>query len=109
MTETDFISFTENFDTSSPIGKVMFVLVGAFAQLEKELMSERVKAGMRRAKRNGTKLGRPVVYCPPIRCRELLKLHHKGLSYRDLAKKTGFSHATVGNLLRKAQEESDST
>jgi len=60
----DFISYQENIDTSSSLGKAIFTIISAVAQLERDIISERVKAGLRRAKENGTKLGRPRLNLP---------------------------------------------
>ena len=57
----DFVSFQENIDTSSPLGSAIFTIISAVAQLERDIIAERVKAGLRRAKKNGKKLGRPKV------------------------------------------------
>ena len=55
----DFVSFQENIDTNSPLGSAIFTIISAVAQLDKDIISERVKAGLRRAKENGKQLGRP--------------------------------------------------
>src|SRR6201984_2563382 len=54
-----FISYQENMDTSSPLGQALFTIVSAVAQLERDLIRERVSAGIRNAQANGKKLGRP--------------------------------------------------
>jgi DNA invertase Pin-like site-specific DNA recombinase len=54
-----FISVQDQVDTVSPIGKAMFTVIGAMAELESSLISERVKAGMAAAKARGKRLGRP--------------------------------------------------
>jgi len=53
------ISYTENIDLSSSMGMAMFTILSAFAQLERDIISERTKAGLRRAKAKGKVLGRP--------------------------------------------------
>jgi len=55
----DFISYQENIDTASPLGKAMFTIVSAIAELERNILLERVRAGLKRAKENGRILGRP--------------------------------------------------
>jgi DNA invertase Pin-like site-specific DNA recombinase len=55
----DFISYTENVDTSTPAGKALFTMVSAFAEFERDLIGERVKAGLDRARAEGIALGRP--------------------------------------------------
>lgn len=54
-----FISLTEGFDTSTPQGELFFSIAGAFAQFERKLIQERINAGLKRAKEEGKKLGRP--------------------------------------------------
>lgn len=57
----DFISFNENIDTGSPLGEAMFIIISAMAQLERDIIRERVKAGLRSARNKGKTLGRPEV------------------------------------------------
>jgi DNA invertase Pin-like site-specific DNA recombinase len=57
----DFISLNESIDTSTPMGKMVFTIIGAVAELERSLIRERVQAGVDRAKKEGKKLGRPRV------------------------------------------------
>lgn len=57
----EFISFQENIDTSSPLGKAIFVIVGAMGELERNIIVERVKSGLKAARSKGTRLGRPRV------------------------------------------------
>jgi len=54
----EFVGFRESIDTSGPLGRAMVVIVGAIAELERNLIVERVKAGMRRAKLDGRQIGR---------------------------------------------------
>src|SRR5262249_44173987 len=57
-----FISLSESIDTSTPMGRMIFVVIGAVAELERSLIRERVVMGLRRAVKSGTKLGRPRGY-----------------------------------------------
>lgn len=57
--EISFRSLTEQIDTSTPMGNAMFQIQNVFAELERKLISERTKAGMEAARRNGKILGRP--------------------------------------------------
>jgi len=52
-------SYSENIDLGSSMGRAMLTIISAFAQLERDIISERTKAGLRRAKAQGKKLGRP--------------------------------------------------
>src|SRR5258708_18422736 len=57
----EFISFSEQMDTSTPTGKMIFTVLGAVAELERSLIAERVRAGVRNARAKGKRLGRPAV------------------------------------------------
>ncbi len=92
----DFVSYQENIDTSSPLGSAIFTIISAVAQLERDIIAERVKAGLRRAKENGKKLGRPRAV---VDAEEVQRLRSEGLSLRAIAKETGVSRTTVSDLL----------
>ncbi len=93
----DFVSYQENIDTSSPLGSAIFTIISAVAQLERDIIAERVKAGLRRAKENGKKLGRPKVSVD----REVVYLlRSQGASHRTIAEQLGVSHSTIGQILR---------
>jgi len=96
----DFISLQEQFDTATPIGQAMFTIVGAMAQLERDIIRERVKAGLELAKARGVRLGRPVVVIAPT---ELLRLKGEGLSLGEIARRVHCSRSTVRRRLRAAQ------
>jgi DNA invertase Pin-like site-specific DNA recombinase len=65
----EFVSFRENIDTGGPLGRAMIVIVGAIAELEKSLIVERVRAGMRRARLEGRRIGRaPLRWTGPRLC-----------------------------------------
>src|SRR5271168_3342076 len=66
-----FISYQENIDTSSALGQALFTIVSAVAQLERDLIRERVTAGIRNARANGKKLGRPMRAVDPDRILEM--------------------------------------
>ena len=93
----DFVSYQENIDTSSPLGGAIFTILGAVAQLERDIIAERVKAGLRRAVGNGRRLGRPRKLVDIERIRDL-KL--KGFSLRAIGKEVGVSRTTVSEVLR---------
>jgi len=92
----DFVSYQENIDTSSPLGSAIFTIISAVAQLERDIIAERVKAGLRRAKENGKKLGRPKA---SVDTEKIQWLRSKGLSLRAIAKETGVSRTTVSDVL----------
>src|SRR5271157_3284947 len=78
-----FISYQENIDTSSPLGQALFTIVSAVAQLERDLIRERVTAGIRNARLNGKKLGRPRV---KANLEEILQLKAEGLSWSQVCR-----------------------
>lgn len=86
-----FVSYTESIDTNSPMGRAFFVVVAAISQLERELIVERVKNGLKNAKMKGIHIGRK-----KTRPSELLRtLIHKGLPYRTIAAICGTSQGSV--------------
>jgi len=92
----DFVSYQENIDTSSPLGSAIFTIISAVAQLERDIIAERVKSGLRRARENGKQLGRPRA---SVDTEKIHWLRSKGLSLRAIAKETGVSRTTVSDVL----------
>src|SRR5882724_9987069 len=91
-----FISYQENIDTSSALGQALFTIVSAVAQLERDLIRERVSAGIRNARANGKKLGRPK---SGVDRERILELKAKGQSIRQIAAKLGVGYGTVRERL----------
>ena len=94
----DFISYQENIDTSSPLGSAIFTIISAVAQLERDIIAERVRAGLRRAKENGKKLGRPTV---KVDVEKVLQMRSQGMSLRALAREAGISRTSVASILKR--------
>tara|TARA_Y100000034_G_C6825337_1_gene372065 strand:- start:398 stop:985 length:588 start_codon:yes stop_codon:yes gene_type:complete len=99
----EFVSFTENIDTSSPLGQAMFSIISAMAQLERDLTAERIKSGMDHAKRRGKKLGRPSTEISFSEVAQMKDDRKSGLSIRQIAGKYDRNRSTVHRLLRQAQ------
>jgi len=93
-----FCSLTERIDTSTPMGMMIFTILAAVAQMERELIRERVKAGVDRAKRQGTRLGRPSVLVDKDKIREQASA---GLSVSQIAKQAGIARSTVRTIVGK--------
>jgi DNA invertase Pin-like site-specific DNA recombinase len=91
-----FISYQENMDTSSPLGQALFTIVAAVAQLERDLIRERVSAGIRNARASGKQLGRPTRI---VDRDEILRLRAEGASVRQIAAKVGVGYGTVRKRL----------
>jgi DNA invertase Pin-like site-specific DNA recombinase len=87
-----FISYQENIDTSSPLGQALFTIVSAVAQLERDLIRERVNAGIRNARASGKQLGRPRRV---MNHAEVVRLRSEGASLRQIAAKLGVGYGTV--------------
>ena len=93
----DFISFKENIDTSTPTGKILFTMISAFAEFEREIIRERVRAGMEKAKAKGKILGRPKI--PPFTIEAALELKEKGIGYKAICKKLGISKSAYYQII----------
>lgn len=92
-----FISYQENIDTSSPLGQALFTIVSAVAQLERDLIRERVSAGIRNARANGKKLGRPM---RAVDRTLILRMRAEGQSLQHIAETLGIGYGTVRERLR---------
>jgi DNA invertase Pin-like site-specific DNA recombinase len=91
-----FISYQENIDTSSALRQALFTIVSAVAQLERDLIRERVTAGIRNARANGKKLGRPK---SGVARERILELKSEGHSLRQIATALGVGYGTVRERL----------
>src|SRR4030095_10796132 len=91
----DFISITEQIDTSSPMGKAMFTVISAIAEFERSLISERVRSGIAKARAQGKQHGRPKTNAETIK--EIKRLRKQGKSLNQVAKELGVSYQTVAN------------
>jgi DNA invertase Pin-like site-specific DNA recombinase len=95
----DFISLNESIDTSTPMGKMVFTIVAAVAELERSIIKERVVMGLARAKGQGKRLGRPQKFVSETKVQQLAA---DGLSLREIGDRVGVSHTKVASLLRSA-------
>ena len=93
----EFISFSEQLDTSTPAGKLVFTVLGAVAELERSLIVERVRAGIRNARAKGKCIGRPAKTSLDQHARRSIWEAHKrrGISLRQLATQFSTSLGTV--------------
>ncbi|MDA1348946.1 MAG: recombinase family protein [Chloroflexi bacterium] len=90
----DFISLHEQIDTSSPMGKAMFTIISAMAEFEREIIRERVRSGLAKAKAEGKKLGRPRVPDKTVSKIRALR-REKEMSLGAIAKQLNVPRATV--------------
>ena len=93
----DFISFQENIDTSSPLGEAIFTIISAMSTLERDIIAERVKGGLRKAKAKGKRLGRPN---DEIDVDKVIKFKEQGKSIREIAKHLNLSRGKVERTLK---------
>jgi DNA invertase Pin-like site-specific DNA recombinase len=94
-----FVSLREQIDTSTPMGKAMFTIVSAIGELERDLIRERVVAGVQRAKANGKHCGRPKV---AMDLRPALAMLREGRGLKDVAKILKVERNTLRRRLREA-------
>ncbi len=94
----EFISFREQIDTGGPLGRAVVVIIGAIAELERNLIIERVRAGMRRARLEGRHIGRKPL---DLDRNAILRDRQRGQSLGQLAKSYRVSRATIHRVLRE--------
>jgi DNA invertase Pin-like site-specific DNA recombinase len=92
----EFVSLSEQVNTSTPTGKMVFTVLGAVAELERSLIAERVKAGLRNARAKGTRLGRPKATVDASR---VATLRARGNSWREICDQLGLSKGTAQRAL----------
>lgn len=102
----EFVSFREQIDTGGPLGRAMIVIVGAIAELEKNLIVERVRAGMRRARLEGRRIGRAPL---KIDRQQIVIDRRSGMSLTQVARKHRISRASVCRLVKKSAETNAET
>ena len=98
----EFVSLRENIDTGGPLGRAIVVIVGAIAELEKSLIVERVRAGMRRARLEGRRIGRAPLNVDRA---AIVRDRISGMSLTQVAKRHRVSRATVVRLVREAKQQ----
>ncbi|WP_028316596.1 recombinase family protein [Desulfatibacillum aliphaticivorans] len=99
-----FVSFSDpGLDTLSPTGRLTFQIIGAMAEFERALMSERVKSGLRNAKAKGKVIGRKTVLTPMVKSR-IKELKGQGLSNVQVAKRLKISEGSVRRALQQKEK-----
>src|SRR5579859_1704377 len=92
-----FVSLTEALDLTTPTGRAMAGLLAIFAEFEREILRERVRAGLVHARQNGKKLGRPATAA--VHSGEVRKLHRAGLSKSEIARRLDIGRTSVRRIL----------
>ncbi len=101
-TNVGFVSITENIDTNTPLGAAVFTILGAVAQLERDLIAERVRNGLANAKAKGIRIGR-------LKTRDsdlIRKLRQSGMTFREIAKIAKCSTAAVATEVKEMKKQS---
>src|ERR1700694_459635 len=92
-----FVSLTEALDLTTPSGRAMAALLAVFAEFEREILRERVRAGLAHARRNGQTLGRPVT--TGLQSDKARKLHRAGVSKSEIAHRLNIGRTSVRRIL----------
>jgi putative DNA-invertase from lambdoid prophage Rac len=92
-----FVSLTEALDLTTPSGRAMAGLLAVFAEFEREILRERVRAGLADAKRNGQRLGRPMT--AGLHADKVRKLHRAGVSKTEIARRLRIGRTSVRRIL----------
>jgi DNA invertase Pin-like site-specific DNA recombinase len=95
----DFISYQENIDTTTPQGELVFSIMASLAQFESALISERVKAGMARAKAQGKRISRPRLNGNLQQ--QIKELYENKNSIKQISKKLGISYGSAWNYVQE--------
>lgn len=92
-----FVSLTEALDLTTPAGRAMAGLLAVFAEFEREILRERVRAGLAHARQNGQRLGRPLT--AGLRADEIRKLHRAGRNKSEIARRLQIGRTSVRRIL----------
>ena len=97
----DFVSYSDGcLDTTTSAGRMLFNIMGSIAEFERDIISERVKAGLENARAKGKSLGRPKI--SKFKRSQVKKFRKDGLSIRAIQRKTGVSRGSISNILHSA-------
>jgi putative DNA-invertase from lambdoid prophage Rac len=97
--EVGFVSLTEALDLTTPAGRAMAGLLAVFAEFEREILQERVRAGLAHARENGTRLGRPPTAA--LNAKQVRKLFRAGISKAAIARKLRIGRTSVRRILKE--------
>jgi DNA invertase Pin-like site-specific DNA recombinase len=98
----DFISYTQNIDTTTPMGRLFYHIIGSFAEFEREMIVERVRAGLNNAKAKGKILGRPLK--DQTASPRIVALRAQGMSLREIARREKRSASGILQILRRTED-----
>ena len=92
-----FVSLTEALDLTTPAGRAMAAMLAVFAEFEREVLRERVRAGLAHARQNGQRLGRPVTAA--LHADQVRKLYRAGTSKSEIARRLEIGRTSVRRIL----------
>ena len=92
-----FVSLTEALDLTTPAGRAMAALLAVFAEFEREILRERVRAGLAHARQNGKRLGRPLT--ASLHADQVRKLRRSGVSKSEIARRLNIGRTSVRRIL----------
>src|SRR6202167_5770497 len=92
-----FVSLTEALDLTTPAGRAMAALLAVFAEFERDILRERVRAGLAHARHNGKRLGRPIT--AGVHAEQVPKLHSAGVSKAEIARRLQIGRTSVRRIL----------
>src|SRR5437763_1609863 len=92
-----FVSLTEAMDLTTPAGRAMAALLAVFAEFEREILRERMRAGLANARQNGKRLGRPMTAGRHVA--QVRKLHRTGVSKAEIARRLQIGRTSVRRIL----------
>lgn len=97
-----FVSLTEAIDMSTPSGRALAGMLAVFAEFERDILRERIREGMERARRDGAQFGRPRTV--DVHADAVCEHYAEGLSKRAIAKRIGIGEASVRRVLKRAAD-----
>ena len=92
-----FVSLTEALDLTTPAGRAMAGLLAVFAEFERDILRERVRAGLAHARHNGKRLGRPIT--AGVHANQVRKLHRAGVSKAEIARRLQIGRTSIRRIL----------
>src|SRR5688572_31122951 len=97
--DVGFVSLTEALDLTTPSGRAMAGLLAVFAEFEREILRERVRAGLAHARKNGTRLGRPPTAA--LSAKYIHRLYRAGVSKAAIARQLRIGRTSVRRILEE--------
>jgi DNA invertase Pin-like site-specific DNA recombinase len=102
--KADLFIYQQGVDTTTPAGKALFGMMGVFAEFERSMIQERVKAGIKRVRAKGQRWGRRTIEeTDPTVCARILEFRQQGIGMGAIGKKVGLSSRTVWRFLKEVQ------